>query len=184
VPLAIGTRELFETVGRRAGAVARTATTSGVYAGLLGLAALATYRTLRADKSVESRFLRDAVRTDAASPVWVYFGAQPTVRLIAPPGLRFIGMLDARSGHESWMRRAGVFPRNDPRGDAYLEGFGNVLRNQDSVWLLFSYTSLAARPEKSLDPYVAIADSVVGECQLRSAAGPDRLYWCSKRADK
>ena len=65
---------------------------------LLGLATLATYRTVRAEKAQESHLLRDAYRIDAASPVWVYFGAQPTMRLIPHPDLRFIGMLDARSG--------------------------------------------------------------------------------------
>ncbi len=181
VPVALGTSELFEAVGRRAGALARTATTVGAYVALLGLAAFATYRTVRADKAAESRFLRDALRMDAATPVWVYFRAQPTVRLIAPPGLRFIGMLDHHSRYASWLRRAGVLSRSDPRGDAYLEGFRQVLRSQDSVWLLFTYTDLAARPERSLDPYLAIADSVVGGCTLRSTAVTGRLYWCSNR---
>ena len=180
VPVALGTSELFETVGRRAGTLARRVTTFGVYGALLGLAALATYRTVRADKSVESRFLGEVLRTDAASPVWVYFGAQPTVRLIAPPGLRFIGMLDYRSGNASWMQRAGVLSRSDPHGDPYLEGFRQVLRGQNSVWLLFTYTDLAARPERSLDPYLAIADSIVGGCTLRSAAVIGRLFRCSK----
>jgi hypothetical protein len=163
---------------------ARRATTFGVSWRLLGLAALATYRTVRADKAIESRFLGDALRMGAGSPVWVYFGAQPTVRLIAPPGggLRFIGMLDPHSGDASWVRRGGVLSRGDPRGDVYLEGFRRVLHNQDSVWLLFTHTSLYVRPEQSLDPYLAIAGSVVGACKLRSAAGPSRLYWCSRRA--
>ncbi len=180
VPVALGTSEFLETVGRRAGALARRATTVGVYGALLGLAALATYRTARADKAVESRFLSDALHTDAASPVWVYYGAQPTVRLIAPPGLRFIGMLDPHSGDASWVRRGGVLSRGDARGDVYLEGFRRVLHDQDSVWLLFTHTSLYVRPEQSLDPYLTIADSVVGACKLRDAAGPDRLYWCSR----
>jgi len=180
MPVALGTSEFLEIVGR-AGVLARRAATVGVYGVLIGLAALATYRTVRADKAVESRFLGDALRMGPASPVWVYYGAQPTVRLIAPPGLRFIGMLDAHSGYSSWVRRGGVLSRNDPRGDVYLEGFRRALRDEDSVWLLFTHTQLYVRPEQSLDPYLTIAGSVVGTCTLRSAAGPDRLYWCSRR---
>jgi hypothetical protein len=181
VPVALGTSELFETVGRRAGALARSVTTVGVYGALLGLAAFATYRTVRADKAIESRFLRDVLHTDAASPVWVYFGAQPTVRLVAPSGVRFVGMFDIHSSYVGWSKRAGIRPRSDPLADPYLDGFRQVLRNQDSVWLLFTYTDLAARPERSLDPYLAIADSIVGGCKLRSAAGIGRLFRCSKR---
>ena len=180
MPVALGTSEFLEVVGRRAGALARRAATVGVYGVLLGLAALATYRTVRADKAVESRFLGDALRMGAASPVWVYYGAQPTVRLIAPPGLRFIGMLDPHSGDASWVRRGGVLSRGDPGGDVYLEGFRRALRDQDSVWLLFTHTQLYVRPEQSLDPYLAVAGSVVGACKLRRAAGLDRLYWCSR----
>ena len=179
VPVALGTSELFEAVGRRAGALARRATTWSLCRPA-GLAAFATYRTVRADKAAESRFLRDALRMDAATPVWVYFRAQPTVRLIAPPGLRFIGMLDHHSRYASWLRRAGACPKRPARG-CLPRGIPTSPRSQDSVWLLFTYTDLAARPERSLNPYLAIADSVVGGCTLRSTAVTGRLYWCSNR---
>ena len=119
------------------------------------------------------------------APVWVYHGAQPAMRLLAPKEIRQVGLVDPHSSLVPWMicgggRTAANFDVANPR---YPSTIGDALKGERKAWLLFSQ----AWAERSYEPYIQVAERTVGPCKLvksllPNTAAQSRLYFCS-RAD-
>ena len=123
------------------------------------------------------------IRTDApGAPVWVYYGAQPAMRLVAPKEIRQTGLFDPTSGVVPWMIRGGGrmasnFDITDPRYPLTIQ---SALKGERRAWLLFSQ----AWAELSYEPYLEVAEKTVGPCRLVESTLPktaahSRLYFCS-----
>jgi len=124
-----------------------------------------------------SPLLARIIEQSPDSPVWVYYGAQPAMRFLAPATIRQVGLFDPTSTTESWMARGGGRVRNDvyrtdPRYPSTIE---EALRGEKSAWLIFSH----AWVETGFEPYLAAAGRAVGPCRLAVTAANSRLYFCS-----
>src|SRR5262249_21379446 len=110
--LVLGAGEALSRLRSRAALPARTAP--------FGFALLMTFYVaggmhgLRSLKVLEvSPLLRHIETVSPNTPVWVYYGAQPTVSVLASSSLVQLGLLDHRSSLEGWQVRTGsVDPLN------------------------------------------------------------------------
>jgi hypothetical protein len=148
----------------------------------LGFALLATFyvagglSALRSLKVEEvSPLLRHIEAVSPNTPVWVYYGAQPAVSLLAPHSLLQLGLLDHRSSSEGWVVRTGA---RDPRNirvtsSAYIRLARDVISAQNDVWLLFAH-------EKGADHEVIVSavESRAHRCALQVRAPGADLYRC------
>jgi len=135
-------------------------------------------------KREEISSLLSTIRTGAPdAPVWVYYGAQPAMRLLAPKTIRQAGLFDPTSSVVPWMIRGGGrtasnFDVTDARYPLTIE---NALKGERRAWLLFSQ----AWAESSYEPYVEVAEKTVGPCRLVKSILPktaahSRLYFCAR----
>lgn len=114
-----------------------------------------------------------AASDNAEDPVWVYYAAQPAMKILAPASVQQVGLVDHRSGPITWMERLRTSP-DRKTSDSYFEFFQDTMQNHKRLWLVFSHSSV----EPSLDRYMTIAEREIGGCkELMKARGTD-LWRC------
>lgn len=96
------------------------------------------------------------------APVWLYYGAQPAMRVIAPEGLEQIGLVSHASSPTGWVWKHRIYPET-VNSDPYLEDFRNTLHGLPEVWLLFSHH--LPIEEVGLFILFGIAEEEVGGCR-------------------
>ncbi len=99
---------------------------------------------------------------ESNAPVWVYYGAQPAMRVLAPDRFAQLGQISHASSKTSWVWENRVFGETVHK-DKYLEEFRRTLRGLPEVWLLFSH--YRSFEYDGLILFFAIAEEEVGDCR-------------------
>jgi hypothetical protein len=98
---------------------------------------------------------------DAKTPVWVYYGAQPAMRVLAPKTLVQIGLVSHSSDAQGWIWKVRNYPDYGARA-SYFEEFRRTVNNLPQLWLIFSHYSLE---RDGLKRYFEIAQEEIGGCR-------------------
>ena len=139
----------------------------------LGIGTAATIRASDLENTEISELL---ARIDAyPAPLWIYYGAQPSVRALRPdlivyPGNSALGVLPHESTTSSWM----VAARNaDIRltSEKYLKETAADLAGQDPVWLLLTHYWPELEVPQGLDRFLILAEADGRVCRKTRAAG-------------
>ena len=154
---------------------------------LLIVAACGLAASQRATK-LESHQVSDYLsRTERiAAPIWLYYGAQPSVRALRPslieagaPGV--LGLLDHQSTSSSWL----VPARDDGlslTNEAYLRRTSAALAGTGPIWLLLTHTAVERRVENGRFRYLWMAMAKGRECWWAEGGGAV-LAFCALPAD-
>lgn len=101
------------------------------------------------------------------APVWIYWGAQPAVRVLASDHIQALGIIPHASSTAGWFRTKRGPDRTASEG--YLEELRDDIAGLSEVWLLFSH-HWAERD--GLPRFWAVAEEAVGGCrEVRRTAG-------------
>ncbi len=116
-------------------------------------------------------FIEEHNESDA--PVWVYYGAQPAMRVLEPPNFQQLGEISHASSPTGWVWENRVHSETVHK-EKYLREVRNTLRDLPEVWLLFSHYGLIEWDGLIL--LFSIAEEEVGNCRqvLRDAGS---LLW-------
>ncbi len=120
------------------------------------------------------------------APLWVYYGAQPSVRTLRPalildPNAKVLGLLPHASTTSSWMLAARE-SQNRLTSEEYFKQTAIALAGQDPVWLLFTHYLSETRVPDGLDRFIGIAEADGRVCQTQSAPG-SLLALCAMPGD-
>jgi hypothetical protein len=168
-----------EALRRATGWLGRRADYLRVALGATGAALLwinGAYSTQHLEREQISPLLSRIAHVDPEAPIWVYYGAEPAMRVLAPRRFVQLGLVDARSGSEFWITRAGVRlgGAKAETNPAYYERMRQALAGQRSVWLLFAHDWI----EPNHDAYLAVARQTVGACGKAFKSIGSTLYHC------
>lgn len=121
--------------------------------------------------------LRHARLTRPAVPLWVYYAAQPAVRVLADPATVQLGLLDHRSSPEGWSVGGGGRDAWDIRrtSEHYIASVGDALGGHDAAWLIFAHA--VGDDERRI---VSSVGGNYGPCALEAHAAGTSLYLCSR----
>ncbi|GAB5467477.1 MAG: hypothetical protein Kilf2KO_05070 [Rhodospirillales bacterium] len=111
---------------------------------------------------------------DAAA--WIYYGAQPAMRVIASDRFEQIGGISHASSETGWVWENRVYPETVHK-EKYLEAFRNTIRGRPSLWLLFSH--YVPFEHDGLFLFFAIAQEEIGNCRQVMKAEGTLLWRCN-----
>jgi hypothetical protein len=97
---------------------------------------------------------------DVDTPVWVYYGAQPAMRVMAPNTLVQLGLVSHSSSRQGWLSEN---QNHCLTKESYFDDFRRTIHGLPHLWLIFSYLSAVERDD--LQRYWAIAQEEVGGCR-------------------
>ena len=148
--------------------------------GLYGGGAL--FSAQRLERQEISPLLAHVERTSPETPVWIYWVAQAAMRVMAPPALTQIGLLDPRSHQDGWTRKAEVRSSLNQRrrpNPEYVKDMQKALEGYHDVWLLFSHLT---GMEDSLQHFLDAAGEVVGPCSevMATSGASTALFRCTR----
>lgn len=116
---------------------------------------------------------------ESDTPVWVYYAAQPAMKVLAPKSLMQIGLVEHKSDRTAWIR-AQRKPEQFVTSDKYFEQFRNTIRSHSKLWLIFSHTWV----EPSLERFKEIAQKEGVVCYETKAAKASSLWWCGREQNQ
>lgn len=114
------------------------------------------------------------MQTEPTRPVWVYYGAQPAMRVLAPPSLTQLGLISHDSQVPGWVWA----PRNLPdldTSDATYDTFARTIRGHGPLWLVF--THFDGEPD-GLARFRTLAEAELGGCEETVHASGSVLWRC------
>ena len=109
------------------------------------------------------------------APLWIYYGAQPSVRTLRPdlilnPNAKVMGILPHASTTSSWMLAARD-SQNRLTSEDYFKQTATALAGQEPIWLLFAHYLSETRVPEGLDRFIGIAEADGRICQTQRAPG-------------
>ena len=161
----LGWLALLLRLGARRGAVFATLSILLALTGILRSADL---------RNTEVSPLLDVV-AQVDAPLWLYYGAQPSVRalrpaLIARGAPRTLGLLQHESSTRAWQNAA-----RDAGGDMTAEHYftetATLLKGTDPVWLLFANTWPEITATGGLDRFYGLAEADGRICRKMQLPG-------------
>ena len=184
IVLSVGSGELLTLAGARMSPGLRRAGAFAVLAALVWTSANATLAAANKRSQELTPLFAEIVARDPGAPVWVYADAQPAAKLLAPVGVRLVGMFDDRSGTEGWGARGGGM-LIDPEAEnpwqpnpAYPRSIGAAAAGASALWLIFAGDWM----EPGREGFLNAADAAVGPCELRLTSTDSALYYCAPRS--
>lgn len=151
----------------------------------LVLVPFATVTLIRANK-VDTRqnispLLDHVAETSGVSvPVFVYYGAQPVMRVMAPVALPQIGLVDHRSQVPGWIWQLREYP-GSRTSQAYFDFVQATLSDVSDTYLLFThYWPEIGAGRGGLDRFWQIATDSVGPCKALDLQGSAILWRCTR----
>ena len=114
------------------------------------------------------------------APVWVYYGAQPVMRVLAPPQIEQVGLVSHASQVPGWIWQHRDFP--DPSTTtAYFSEFQMAIRSRPEIFIVFTHYSVENRNGgRGLDRYREIAEREIGRCKTIDLEGSAILWHCAR----
>lgn len=114
------------------------------------------------------------------APVWVYYGAQPVMRVLAPPEIEQIGLVSHASQVPGWIWQNRNLP--DPSTtEAYFSEYQMTIRPHPEIFVVFThYWVENSNGDRGLDRFKEIAELEVGPCETVDLEGSAVLWHCAK----
>lgn len=116
---------------------------------------------------------------ESGTPVWVYYAAQPAMKVLAPKSLVQIGLVKHKSDSTAWILDQRK-PEQFITSDQYFEQFRHTIRSHSKLWLVFAHTWV----EPSLERFKETAREEGVECREAKAAKSSSLWWCDRGQDQ
>ncbi|NKB57288.1 MAG: hypothetical protein GKS00_13255 [Alphaproteobacteria bacterium] len=146
---------------------------------ILGLSAIGIsgyHKASNLEREALSPLITHIVESDGFdTPVWVFYSAQPAMRILAPKSLVQTGLVDHKSSIAGWSSKQKNASRN-AIGEQYYEQFAQSIRNYSEIWLVFSHMWL----EPDLARFMVIAKQEVGGCREVMTAQDSHLWRCGQ----
>lgn len=119
-----------------------------------------------------------ATRNDTAAPVWVYYGAQPVMRVMAPDDLPQIGLVPHFSQKPGWIWKNRNFPE-PTTDDAYFAKFRADIQSQDAVFMVFTHHWVERADGPGLPRFWNAALAHFADCENIDLQGSAILWHCT-----